>query len=420
MKLLRTTFSRRGFLFRSFHWLGGLIGSFFLFDTNAKAGYYNLGAFWKKPASGPPPPNTDRYAPSQLWTFGANASGQLGLGDVANRSSPVQIGGADWKFIRAGNQFGIGVKTNGSLWAWGKNDVNGNLGLGDVTNRSSPVQVGTLTTWSTSISTSKAGNASAAFAIKADKSLWVWGANSDGTNLNAYLLGLGDSVDRSSPVQLGTLTAWSGATGGTDFMAAIQTNGTLWSWGQNASGQLGVGDVATRSSPVQVGTMADWRYVTAANDRTYALKTDSSLWAWGSNTTGFLGLGDVADRSSPVQVGTLKTWSQIEMTHAIQTDGSLWAWGAGNLGSLGLGDVADRSSPTQVGTLKDWLWIERGPQFGVSVKTDGSVWVWGSNGSGQLGLGDVAARSSPVQLGTLKAWNWGSGSGSPALILKRT
>ena len=83
-----------------------------------------------------------------LWAWGYNANGQLGLGDILHRSSPVQIGSlTNWKQIAGGGSMSnSAIRTDGTLWAWGHNAY-GQLGLGDIVHRSSPVQVGLLTNW---------------------------------------------------------------------------------------------------------------------------------------------------------------------------------------------------------------------------------------------------------------------------------
>jgi len=87
------------------------------------------------------------YDAGGLWAWGQNSSGQLGLGDITHRSSPVQVGSlTNWKATSAGYYHITAIKTDGTLWTCGYNTY-GQLGLGDRTHRSSPVQVGSLTTW---------------------------------------------------------------------------------------------------------------------------------------------------------------------------------------------------------------------------------------------------------------------------------
>jgi hypothetical protein len=77
-----------------------------------------------------------------------NATGQLGLNDIADRSSPVQVGAlTTWSKAEAGHSHTVALRSNGTVWTWGSNSL-GQLGRSDVTNRSSPVQVGSFTGWS--------------------------------------------------------------------------------------------------------------------------------------------------------------------------------------------------------------------------------------------------------------------------------
>ncbi len=92
-------------------------------------------------------------------------------------------------------------------------------------------------------------------------------------------------------------------------VAVLKTDGTLWAFGYNNQGQLGDGTVVNKSSPVQVGTLTTWSAVAAGGTHTTALKTDGTLWTWGQNNYGQLGDGTIVDKSSPIQVGTLTTWS---------------------------------------------------------------------------------------------------------------
>ena len=141
----------------------------------------------------------------------------------------------------------IGGAAGGPLYAWGHNN-NGQLGDDTVNvNRSSPVQVGNLTTWDSV----GAGTYHGA-AIKTDGTLWMWGRNIYGQ------LGDGTTINRSSPVQVGILTNWSKVSGGYRFTSALKTNGTLWAWGSNNYGQLGDNTIVYKSSPVQIGALTNW------------------------------------------------------------------------------------------------------------------------------------------------------------------
>jgi hypothetical protein len=249
----------------------------------------------------------------------------------SSKSSPIQIGTTTvWALISLSNStswtnnYAVGpaygphsggIKSNGTLWMWGSN-YNGQLGFprGGTDIRGStvrtPVQVGALTNWS-----KLACGAGSTLAVKTDGTLWSWGYNGNGA------LGLGDVVHRSSPVQVGAGTTWSnvfctsGGTGGAGASFAIKTDGTLWSWGYNGSGQLGLGDTTSRSSPVQVGALTTWSTVagrTSYNDFQtsgyHAIKTDGTLWGWGIGNS--LGEGTTT-RSSPIQIGTSTNWNSV-------------------------------------------------------------------------------------------------------------
>jgi alpha-tubulin suppressor-like RCC1 family protein len=369
------------------------------------AGYYNLGSFWKKLSSNPP--IDEGATASMLFAWGSNSSGSLGLGDVALRSSPVQVGTlSTWTRIESSKDNTLGRRSNGTLWGWGKN-TSGSLGLGDVNPYSSPMQVGTLTDWSGVLAL---GNQ--AGAIKMDGTLWTWGLNASGR------LGLGDIVNRSSPVQVGTLTDWSNIGFGDKHAVALKSDNTLWAWGNGVNGELGQGDVVARSSPVQVGTLTTWKSAAGGFMHSLATKTDGTLWVWGNAASGELGLGDTVARSSPTQVGTLTNWSKVfaassRVSYATKTDGTLWAWGINTSGALGDGTIVDRSSPTQIGTLTDWSMVVGKAGFNVTArKTDGTIWTWGEGTSGEQGRGNAVDTSSPIQIGTHTTWTWVGGGGN--------
>ncbi len=356
-----------------------------------------------------------------LWSWGDTAFGQLADETAVDKSSPVQIGAlTDWVNISSGIQHSNGIKADGTLWSWGRNSgiSAGALGDGTIIDRSSPVQVGALTDWA-----SVGEGDYHTHAVKIDGTLWAWGKNN-----NFGQLGDGTKTDRSSPVQIGALTDWASAvlSGGRRHSHAVKTDGTIWSWGLNNYGQLGLEDTDNRSSPVQVGSLTDWASVSGGFYFSVALKTDGSLWVWGENNDhGQLGLGDEIDRSSPVQMGSLTNWASVSVgqnhSTAIKTDGFLWAWGDRKSGALGDGQgsgVYNQSSPIQIGSLTDWAVIDAGRLQNLAVKTDGTLRGWGDNDNGQLGQEDTNNRSSPVQIGSLTTWTDISSGTKHSIALK--
>ena len=290
---------------------------------------------------------------NELWTWGSNSYGTLAHGPGSpghRRSSPVQVGSAEWTNVEAGFYGGLGVKTNGGLFTWGY-DSDGQLGLGPGGgNKSSPTQVGSDTTWSGSdYHISQGGYA--AGALKTDGTLWMWGENQSGE------LGQSNKTKESSPKQVPGTTWSSISVGGGNaegHTLATRTDGTAWAWGHNTNGTLGQGNTTQYSSPKQIpGT--DWaRVKTSAGRYSWGVKTDGTLWMWGSNGTGCLGQNDTTTYSSPRQIpGT--TWdgekvsAHGEAIAAVKTDGTLWVWGNAEEGWLGQNNQTTQySSPVQV------------------------------------------------------------------------
>ena len=236
--------------------------------------------------------------------------------------------------------------------------------------------------------------------LKSDGTLWAWGYNAYGA------LGQGEQIYRSSPIQIGNKT-YKFANICQHGSQALTDDGTWYRWGINDYGQLGQGDITPRSSPTAVpGTWRHIAKTSDSHHyHSHGIRTDGGLFSFGYNPYGNLGLNDQIHRSSPIQIPG--NWAYVERggytytTHGFKTDGTLWGWGYNGNADLGVGDTLHRSSPTQVGTDADWDYnrgIGQGQHCAFAFKTDGTLWGWGYNYYGQLGLGDTISHSNPIQI----------------------
>ncbi|MCL2785890.1 MAG: hypothetical protein FWD81_01515, partial [Methanomassiliicoccaceae archaeon] len=334
-------------------------------------------------------------ADGSLKGWGRNDSGQTGTGLAPNINSPGYVFEAPvpmWESIAAGSEYTLAIKTNGTLWAWGQNTY-GKLGDGTTTQRNSPVQIGTDADWK-----SVDAGIDHTIAIKTDGTLWAWGRNNNGQ------IGQGGTGGNYySPTQVGTDTNWASISAGDNHALAMKTNGTLWAWGQNNSGQLGDNTPIDKNSPVQVGTDTNWASVSAGGRHSLGIKTDGTLWAWGTNGEGQIGDTTTTQRNLPVPIGSATDWASVSAggrhSLGIKTDGTLWAWGQNNTNQLGDNTNLNRNVPTRIGSATDWASVSAGDNHSMGIRTNGDLWGWGVNGDGRVN-GGLQNRPAPVLVGT--------------------
>ena len=293
-----------------------------------------------------------------MWSCGRNV-GAIGNGSFADVSvtPPVQIGtGFTWTDVSCGYQYGLAVRQDGTLWAWGRTDNNGSLGDGTTTASASPIQIGTDTNWSKVY----AGELHS-MAIKTNGTLWAWGSNSYG------YLGDGTTVSKNSPVQVGVDTNWASVALGDRHSLGIKTNGTLWAWGYNNASQLGDNTTTDRLVPTQIGTGTNWKSVAAGYFHSIGLKTDGSLWSWGSGANSALGQGNTTTYLVPTQIGTATDWDILASSkgstnhhHAVKTSGAIYGWGANNNYNLGDGTSTTRAAPVLISAPLNTIHIANG------------------------------------------------------------
>jgi alpha-tubulin suppressor-like RCC1 family protein len=351
---------------------------------------------------------------SNLYAWGNNSnflgSGFLGDNTVVDKSSPVSVSGGftDWVQVSAGRDASVGIRANGTLWSWGYN-LAGQVGDNTSVNKSSPVSVvGGFTDW-----IQASAGYSHSLGVRANGTLWAWGSNAQGRLGNNTAV-----LSRSSPVLVvGGFTNWVQASANNQFSLGVRANGSLWAWGGNGAGQLGQNTVISRSSPVSVvGGFVDWIQASAGNVHSLGLRANGTIWAWGSNYDGQLGDNTSVNKSSPVSVvGGFTDWVQASAgkNHSIglRANGTVWAWGYNSYGKLGDNTSVNKSSPVSVvGGFTDWVHVDAGKDHNIAVRANGTLWGWGRGQYGLLGNNFTTTRSSPVSaIGGFTDWVQGSG-----------
>ncbi len=350
------------------------------------------------------------------WAWGWNKYGQVGNGTTVDQWSPIQPTGlSNVVQIAGGLPQSLFLKSDGTVWACGGND-NGAVGDGTGAPQLTPVVIPNLTGM-----TQIAGGGYHSLALKADGTVWAWGYNGSGQ------LGDGTTTNRFAPVQVSGLTNVTQIAAGGRYdppdshSAALKSDGTVWTWGNNRTGQLGDGTLINRPTPVKVSGLTGIRYIACGIYHTLAIKSDGTLWAWGNNDNGELGDGTKLYRVTPVQVSNITGVVQVAggfHTVALKSDGTVWAWGKNALGQVGDNSGQDQKLPVQVVKLSGMVQVVAAETSSGALKSDGTVWAWGENSGGRLGDGTTTNRSLPVQVITVKHQTYIAGHGAHNLSLQ--
>jgi alpha-tubulin suppressor-like RCC1 family protein len=321
----------------------------------------------------------------RAWGWGYNNYGQLGDNSTTLRYTPVSVLGAVKTFcqISAGGSHILSIDKNGRLWSWGYN-ASGQLGDNSTTSRLTPVSVlGAVKTFCTIC-----GGTNHSLSIDKNGRVWSWGLNTSGQ------LGDNSTTSRLTPVSvLGGVKTFCTIAAGFTHTLGIDKNGRVWGWGSNGNSQLGDNTTTQRNTPVSVlGAVKTFCQISGGILFSLGIDKNGRAWGWGGNGNGQLGDNSVTQRATPVSVaGTVKTFCKISagnnFSAAIDKNGRVWAWGINTSGQLGNGtNISQRTPVSVIGAVKTFCEIAVAANHTIAIDKNGLVWGWGNNSNGPLGF----------------------------------
>jgi alpha-tubulin suppressor-like RCC1 family protein len=337
-----------------------------------------------------------------IWCWGNNTDGELGNGATLSASDtvsnvPVKVLGVSQAVsIATGAYHTCAVLSTGIVQCWG-NNFDGELGNGKsgANARSSvPVNVkidgiNDLTNGLTVVAGTKN-----TCVLLLDHSVKCWGDN------GYHQLGSGATSASTVPVTVVTnsstppspLSQVSTLALNKDHTCAIQTDGTVFCWGDNGYGQLG--NQSTASTTVAVKAIGIQATAIGVGDtHSCAIVSTGAVQCWGSNSNGELGDNTTIDSITPVTAQTSATASVIALgkSHSCavlnNATGKIECWGLNDYGQLGNGTADDSHVPFEVLSLSQAKSTSGGEDFTCAIISGGSVYCWGDNWFGQLGDG---------------------------------
>ena len=347
-----------------------------------------------------------------LWRF--NVTGNFEA--FPSATNPAHVG---WKALRSGqtgegtNARGhvVGVKTNGTLWAWGDNrqgQVDPQLNAQAI--QEEPWQITGIDGVEDDGWSEVAAGPGHSLALTKAGQVFTWGS-----------LGFTPPGVQRIPVRVKLPTdaaanfAWKWALAGADFSIAADQDGSLYGWGFTGMANPSLA-VARTPRPLDAETNAPnsswfgtgWTQGVAVIGRTLAaiqanqemkiwgdseeteyqapwwnpLRVEEGIrdlgadWAQVTGSRGLLGSG------TNTNVGAVSSGFGL----AVRTDGSLWSWGDNSFGQLGDGTQIPKDTPQRIGNERGWAGVAVGGRQALAFRRDGSLWGWGANSNGELGL----------------------------------
>ncbi|MCL2463460.1 MAG: hypothetical protein FWF28_00085 [Micrococcales bacterium] len=340
-----------------------------------------------------------------VYAWGSNINGQLGDGTTTNSSVPVQVSvlpaGVTATQIAAGNYFTVVLGSDGAVYSWGRNTTR-QLGNGLKVDSPTPVQPTGLPAGVTVTQIAAGGTNTAV--LLSDGSVYIWGGSFVGEGANGTFGALSQAPKLASTLPAGKDIVQVVVGNGT--LAALASDGTMYAWGQNHAGQLGDATPTDSAVALQVPLPAGVDVVGAAiGPVAAAVASDGTVYTWGNNTYGQLGqtdalqsvtFGGVAAASESMSAGVITATSPAHAAGTVDVQAVLTQEDRGPaLGSAAL--VPEPVSWAALGTLSAGF-VYVGPPVvsgGVASVVAGGVVVFGPATSAGSSIADVAVSSAP-------------------------
>lgn len=341
---------------------------------------------------------------AKIYCWGNNNNGQIGIDDFQNTLASVPTPVAAWSdrasAIAAGYLHTCALTESAVVKCWGSN-INGQLGRGMFSiNSIDPTSVSGLSGDVIAVAAGGFHNC----ALTSQGAVYCWGANESGQ------LGNNSSNDSSLPVRVANLPNDVVAiTAGRTHTCALRGGGELVCWGFNESGQLGDGTNTTRWTPVAVASIGrSAKAVAAGGDNTCVIDLSDRVLCWGYNYTGQIGNGGFQDRNLPVLLtelthGISKLSVGANHTCAVTLIGSVQCWGNQGGGQIGSGQAYTgervlNSAPKKVRGFGDQVSALTVGHDHACARIGVDLKCWGRNFINQFGNGALTDAATPVQI----------------------
>lgn len=358
----------------------------------------------------------------QVYTWGLNSSGQLGIGGENSQSKPNLVEEFSSLHVKSLSASGFSnscaaVTADGKVYTWG-NGLDGALGHPDTDdNFLIPTELLALRTHSI---TKVAVGGSHMAAITAEGKLLTWGLDDCGQCGHTQVPIEKNSKFYKPPIFKGgkapsLVAGLDGltivdASCGRHFTACVTSDGEAFVWGSGADYVLANGNKSNAKFPVKVEALAGKRIVSVKCGRNFVVVLDEAgnLYSWGRNVNGQLGLSQQDSyKDQPQAIGSVRDVVQLAVGDfhvvALTAAGKVYTWGAGADGQLGHNNRSNQSSPKLLQDIPQIVRVSAGGNHTALLTSDLQLLIFGRGREGQLGRGleresTASYRTTPQQV----------------------